>query len=301
MKRVNNLFEKIIEKDNLLLAYKKARRGKSFPETFDVNHLHNLLANGLYKVSDYNEFKIYDPKERLIQSLPFYPDRVIHHAIMNVMEPLFIKWFTHDTYNCIRGRGIHKASYKLRAALKQGEKYCLKLDIEKFYPSIDNLTLLNLLRRKIKDVKLLNLLDEIVMSNRGLPIGSYVSQYLANFYLSYFDHWVKQELKIKNYFRYCDDIVILGDDKQKLGFVLKEIHVYLQALGLKVKSNYQIFPIESRGIDWVGYVHYHTHTLLRKKIKINYIKSKNKFNYNGWLVHANCYNLRKKYEKVSNN
>lgn len=211
------------------------------------------------------------------------------------------KTFTADTYSCIKGRGIHKASYNLRKSLKKGYKYCLKLDIVKFYQSIDNQILKRIIRRKIKDEKLLSLIDEIIDSSEGLPIGSYLSQHLANLYLTYFDHFVKEKLRVERYFRYADDMVILSNDKEILWEWFKAISTYLNdELKLKVKKNYQVFPISSRGIDWVGYVHYQNYTLIRKTIKQRYKKSKNKKGYKGWLIHACTTNLIRKYEKSSN-
>lgn len=307
MKRVGNLFEKIVSLKNLIAADKAARKGKKFQkgvvkhvanEESNILNLRETLLAGNYKTSKYTTFKIFDGKEREISKLPYFPDRIVHHAIVRVIEPILVASFTHDTYSCIKGRGIHKASYNLRRALKdiEGTKYCLKLDIQKFYPSIDNNILKELLRHKFKDKRLLELLDEIIDSAKGLPIGSYLSQYLANFYLNYFDHHMKEVLMFKYYFRYADDMVILSNSKDYLREVLKNIEQELTKLNLKIKTNYQIFPVSSRGIDWVGYVHYQTHTLLRKKIKLNYIRSKNRFNYNGWLIHANTINLRRKYE-----
>lgn len=226
-------------------------------------------------------------------------DRIVHHSIMNILEPIFVSVFTADTYSCIKSRGVHKASYNLRRVFKdkEGTKYCLKLDIKKFYPSVDNKILKGLLRRKFKDKVLLNMLDEIIDSAKGLPIGNYLSQYLGNFYLTYFDHYLKETLKVKYYFRYCDDIVLLSDNKEQLHSWFKGIETYLiKKLNLEINKNYQIFPVEDRGIDWCGYKHYHSHTLIRKSIKKKYIKSKNKMNHNGWLIHCNSINLRRKYE-----
>lgn len=199
MKRIGNLYEKIYSIDNLLLADKKARKGKINTKEvikFDedkyrsISILHQILKNETYKTSEYKVFILYDPKEREVFKLPYFPDRIVHHSIMNILENIFIKTFTTNTYNCIKGRGIHKAFYKLKNSLKDIEntKYCLKLDIKKFYPNINNEILKNLLRKKFKDKKLLKLLDEIIDSTIGIPIGNYLSQYFANFYLSYFDH-----------------------------------------------------------------------------------------------------------------
>lgn len=317
MKRIGNLYEKIYSIDNLLLADKKARRGKSNRKDvieFDkrkyknISDLHNILKENRYKTSKYELFTLYDPKKRDISKLPYFPDRILHHGIMNIVEETFVNTFTSNTYNCIKGRGIHKAFYKLKDNLKdvKNTKYCLKLDIKKFYPNIDNDILKQLLRRKFKDSRLLNLLDEIIDSSVGVPLGNYLSQFFANFYLSYFDHWIKENLKIKYYFRYCDDLVILSSNKEELYRILNEIRIYLKGnLKLDLKSNYQIFPVSKRGIDFLGYKFYHTHILLRKRLKRNFIKmikyndnSKSRASYHGWLIHCNSINLRNKYIKI---
>ncbi|MFT3704675.1 MAG: reverse transcriptase domain-containing protein [Agriterribacter sp.] len=313
MKRINNLFESIISIENLNLADQKARKGKGFQygiKVHDMNRqaniisLHQSLLNKTFKTSPYTTFKVFEPKERLVYRLPYFPDRILHHAIMNIMEPVFVSIFTADTYSCIKKRGIHAAANNLKAALQdfQGTTYCLKLDIKKFYPTVDHTILKHLLRRKIKDSNLLWLIDEIIDSAEGLPIGNYLSQYFANFYLTYFDHWIKEVHQVKYYFRYADDLVFLHYEKAYLHDLLKSISGYLEDyLKLKVKSNYQIFPVESRSIDFVGYRFYHTHTLLRKSIKKNFAKMvarrKNKASidsYWGWAKHADTKNLIKK-------
>lgn len=138
---------------------------------------------------------------------------------MNILEPIWLSIFTKDTYSCIKNRGIHKLVNNLKKALKsdpEGTKYCLKLDIKKFYPSINHDILKQIIRYKIKDEELLQLLDEIIDSAEGVPIGNYLSQFFANLYLAYFDHWIKEILKVIYYFRYCDDITILGSSKEEL-------------------------------------------------------------------------------------
>lgn len=261
MKRTGNLFEKVISIENLKLADKRARKGKSKQfgiqkhirkEDENICILHELLKSKNFKTSEYTEFKIFEGKERTISKLPYFPDRVLHHGLMNILEPILMSSFTSNTYSCIKGRGVHKASFKLRKHLKEGigTKYCLKMDIRKFYPSVDNDILKILLRRKIKDDDLLWLLDEIIDSKVGLPLGSYASQILANLYLTYFDHWVKENLKVKVYLRYADDMVILSDSKEELWEWFYKIRDYLKTnLKLDVKGNYQIFPVSIRGID----------------------------------------------------
>lgn len=170
-------------------------------------------------------------------------------------------------------------------------------DSSYFYENIDHDILKSLLRKKFKDRDLLKLLYEIIDSNEvGLPLGSLVSQYLANFYLCYLDHFIKQKLKVKHYFRYMDDLVIIANNKDDLHYYLAEIREYLADLKLEIKGNYQVFIVEDRGIDFLGFVHRKDYTLLRKSIKKNYIKSKNKTNHWSWLKHCNSINLKRKYE-----
>lgn len=195
---------------------------------------------------------------------------------------------------------VHKASFDLRKYLKdeQETKYCLKLDIRKFFETIDKSILKNLLRRKFKDKRLIVLLDDIIDSNeKGLPLGNITSQFFANFYLTYFYHYIKEDLRIKYFQRYTDDIVILSNSKEELWNWFYKIKDYLnRELKLEIKSNYQVFPVDIRGIDWVGYVHHRNHTKIRKSIKKKYIKNKNKITHYSWLKHCNSKNLRNKYE-----
>lgn len=313
MKRIGNLYTQIISIENLNIADAKAQKskGKQYgvrlhnqKKEANINQLHELLKNKEYQTSTYDIFKVYEPKEREVYRLSYFPDRITHHAIMHVLEPIFVANYTADTYSCIKKRGIHAASFALRKALKNESEttYCLKLDIKKFYPNVDHDILKSLLRRKFKDKDLLWLLDEIIDSANGLPIGNYLSQYLANFYLSYFDHWLKEQLRVKYYFRYADDLVILHNDKTYLHQLLNTIKYYFKdCLKLEIKENWQVFPVKDRGIDFVGYVHYHTHVLLRKRIKQNYARMLKKnpntvsiASYKGWLKHCNSKNLQKK-------
>lgn len=291
----------------------KARKGKAIQPSVklhdknreaNIQALREMLLNKTFKTSDYTVFTIYEPKERIIYRLPYFPDRITHHAIMNILEPLFTSVFTADSYSCIKGKGIHAAADAVKTALKDrlNTVYCLKLDIAKFYPSIDHAVLKQLLRRKIKDNDLMELLDGIIDSADGLPIGNYLSQYLANYYLTFFDHWLKEQKAVKYYFRYADDIVILGENKPYLHQLLADMRQYLrEKLHLKVKHNYQVFPVAARGIDFVGYRFYHTHTLLRKSIKKNFARSVAKganaasvASYTGWVKHCNGRHLLKK-------
>lgn len=317
MKRVNNLYDSIISLENLRLAYHKARQGKTNTHgvrLFDrdsENYLQQLqkeLFEKSYRTSQYSVFTIYEPKERIIYRLPFR-DRVVHHAIMNVLEQIWVPIFINNTYACVKGRGIHGALKHLKRDLKDitGTKYCLKMDIRKFYPTIDHSILKSIIRKKIKDVQLLDLLDKIIDSAPGIPIGNYLSQFFANLYLSYYDHWLKEVKQIRYYYRYADDMVILFEDKPFLHGLLGEIKKYLdKELNLQLNQNYQVFPVDDRGIDFVGYVFFHTHILMRKSIKKRFCRRVAKINkrnleppeykhqissWLGWAKHCNSKNL----------
>lgn len=279
MKRKGYLFEQICSMPNLLQAAHNAGKGKrqrdeviAFEADLDANlrQLQEELATRTYKTSDYDVFVKYEPKRREIYKLPFR-DRVVQWAIMQVLEPVWTPQFTSDTYACIRGRGVHALLKRLSADLRadpEGTRYCLKMDVRKFYPSIDHDTLKQVVRRKLKDPDLLWLLDGIIDSASGVPIGNYISQYFANLYLSELDHLLKEDIGVRYYYRYADDIVLLAGSKEFLSGALVYINHYLhESRYLSLKSNFQIFPVESRGIDFVGYVTYHTHSLARKRNK----------------------------------
>lgn len=309
MKRYNNLFDKIVTLDNLYLADKKARRNKSQRKEiieFDKNkdqllvQLQKQLIEGKYITSPYHTFIIREPKERLIFKLPYYPDRIVHHAIMNILEPIWCSIFINNTYSCIKKRGIHKALRDVKHALKdkQNTEYCLKLDIRKFYPSIDHNILKQVVRKKIKDVKLLELLDGIIDSVEGVPIGNYLSQFFANLYLTYFDHWIKEIKGVRYYFRYADDIVILHSDKDYLHQLLQEIIDYIGTLNLQIKDNYQIFRVEDRSISFVR--NNIKRNMCKKIATMNKLKHICFFEYRqqvcshvGWMKHCNGINLLK--------
>lgn len=320
MKRFGNLYEKVYDLDNLYLAYSKARQGKGksygviqFEKELDsnINSLQADLMDGSYKTSQYDTFMIHDPKEREIYRLPFR-DRVIHHAIMNILEDIWTPIFISQTYSCIKGRGIHGVLKHLKKDLKdvEGTRYCLKMDIRKYYPSVDHPILKKIIRKKIKDDRLLKLLDGIIDSAPGIPIGNYLSQFFANLYLAYFDHWLKEDKRIKYYYRYADDMVILSSNKPYLHSILNDIKVYTENnLNVHLKGNYQVFPVESRGIDFIGYVFFHSHIKMRKSIKKNFCKAVSKLNkrkeitpkeykikicsWIGWAKHCNSRNLIK--------
>lgn len=324
MKRYGNLYDKVISLENLRLADDIARKGKK--RKFGVRQhdkhreehllsLHETLKKCEFKTSKYTHFEVREPKVRTISKLPYYPDRIVQHAIMNVLEPIWVGSFTADTYANIKGRGIHKCTENLRHVLyidRIGTKYCLKIDIKKYYPSIDHELLKVEVRRKIKDVRLLKLIDGIIDSEEGLPIGNYLSQYLANVFLSRFDHRMKEVYHVRYYFRYVDDMVFLADTKEELMRILAIVRKELAGLKLEIKKNWQIFPVDSRGIDFLGYVFYHGFTFMRKDIKKRIFKRIGQYNrfeisektfcqsmasWNGWIKWCDSKHLCEKINK----
>lgn len=321
MKRYGNLYGLICSYENLVAAAEYARKGKARQKTVqtffanfeeNIRQLQEELVNHTFKTSEYSVFRIFEPKERIIYRLPFR-DRIVHWAVMLVVEPIWIKSFTRDTYACIKGRGIHALQRRLQEDLRvdpEGTEYCLKIDVKKFYPTIDHDILKSVIRRKIKDPELLALLDEIIGSvpdDAGVPIGNYLSQFFANLYLTELDHLLKESCRVKYYYRFADDIVVLGSDKETLRGILVFINHYLfSERNQRIKSNFQIFPVESRGIDFVGYVTRHEYALARKRNKKNLCRKVAEFRKQGlseeqirlktasrvgFMIHANTNHL----------
>ncbi len=329
MKRYGYLYDRIMAMDNLRLADENARKGKKKTygvRTFDRDREGNLLAlqrmlrEKTYKTSEYDVFTIHEPKERVIYRLPYFPDRILHHAVMNVLEPIWYGVFTRNTYSCIKGRGIHGCARRVKEIIRKFENserlYCLKLDIVKFYPNVDHTVMKAIIRKKIKDEDTLWLLDGIIDSAKGLPIGNYISQYLANLYLAYFMHWVNETLKV-DATEYADDIVLFADSKERLHEVFPLVREKLESeLKARVKGNWQIFPMgvnryddSGRALDYVGYQFYRGQTLMRKSIKKRMCKAakqaigqgvrgkelKNRLSaWTGWASHCNSRHLLKK-------
>jgi len=332
VKRYGNIYHKIYNMANLRLAHRQARKNKAFykevkminkNEEKYLTELQNVLIDKTYKTSPYDIFiKTDSGKEREIYRLPYYPDRICQWAIMLQIEDILINTFVNFSCASIPKKGIHYALKLLNNYMQDEENtcYCLKFDIKKFFPNIDHAILKKLLRKKFKDPDLLQLLDEIIDSvegDKGIPIGNYTSQYFANYYLTFFDHWLKEVKGVKYIIRYMDDIVILHKDKEFLHNLRKEIQIYLRDnLKLELKNNYQVFPSRVRGIDFVGYRHFGDYVLLRKstakklKKKMRKILSKVSMghqmsysdwcsinSYNGWVMWCNGHNLTEKYIK----
>jgi len=326
LKRYGYLWEDIIDFDNLVKAHYNAKRGKSWYKEvkmvesdtyYYIDQIHGMLVDKTYNVSPYKVFvRKESGKERVISKLPYYPDRIIQWALVQIIEPVFIRNFITDTYSAIPEKGIHYGLKRLHKALQNKEetKYCLKFDIKKYYQSISHLLLKKSLRRLFKDQDLLWLLDKTIDSvegDFGIPIGNYTSQYFGNFFLSGLDHYIKEKKDHYFYARYMDDVVIFHRNKKYLNYLRKDIDWYLAAkLNLTMKENWQVFPTFARGVDFLGYRSFGDYTLLRKAtanrfkskmlaIKedkcIGFSKENCVASYSGWLKWCDSHRLRNKY------
>ena len=275
MKTYNNLFGKITAWDNLLLAARKASHGRRFEASVakfnfrlesELLRLQHELQTQTYRPGPYTTFMIYDPKERMISAAPFR-DRVVHHALCNVMEPIFEKTFVHDSFANRKGKGTHKAIERYQHYART-YRYVLKSDIRKFFPSLDHEILKREFRWKISCADTLWLADLIVDNSneqepvpfldadgrrRGLPIGNLTSQFWANVYLNSFDHFVKEALGAEGYVRYVDDFVVFSDSKQALGEVRAKITERLLQIRLVPHPNKTHIHYTAKGVPFLGF------------------------------------------------
>jgi len=277
MKRAGRFFEQIIDRDNLRLAFARALRGKrSRPEAHDFGrHLdRNLEAMAAQlraetiPVGRFRQFVIHDPKERVITA-PCFTERVLHHAVINVCEPTFERWLIADTYACRTGQGRIAA---LLRALEFAHRFpfFLKLDVRKYFDSVPHQPLLERLERRFKDPRLLALLERIVRSfrgslGRGIPIGSLTSQHLANFYLGWFDRFVKETLRVKGYVRYMDDMALWAETKADLKAALSAGEAFLrEELRLELKPTPYLNRTE-HGMNFLGCRVFRQHLVLNRR------------------------------------
>lgn len=326
MKRVGYLYDGICDIDNIQTAIMKASLGKRdrpfVKRILDrrehyARQIQHMLQTKRYEPSPYTIAAIKDgatQKERTIYKPRFYPDQVIHWALMLQLEPVIMRGMYEHTCGSVPGRGTSYAQKALRKWLDndyRGTKYCLKMDISKFYPSIDIGILKTMFRRRIKDRDCLWLIDAILGSAPdGLPIGNYTSQWFSNFFLQDLDHVIKEQLHIKYYIRYVDDLVLLGPNKKALHKAHLVIDEYLRSIHLVVKSNWQVFPVNSRAIDFLGFRFYRDRTTLRKRNalrirrRVRKIKRKEYLSYHdacavvsywGWLTRSDSYRFYRKY------
>jgi len=265
VKRAGNLYPAIAEPDNLRLAFWRAARGKhdraevvAFGRDLDgnISRMRGQLLRGEPDVGHYRFFRVHDPKPRAICAACF-SERVLHHAIMNIVEPLLERRAIFDTYACRPGKGNRRAVARARHFARQYSWY-LQLDIRKYFDSIDHALLLAQLARICKDRDVLGLFSRLLATyhtapGKGLPIGNLVSQHLANFHLGQFDRWIKEERRVKGYLRYMDDILLFGPDRESLLRELAEVRAWLsRTLGLELQPKVRLNRC-SLGCTFLGF------------------------------------------------
>ena len=311
MKRHGNLWSQITSLDNIKAAHRCARRGKSFYTEVKMvdadldryaKEIQTMLVNETFTTSKYEVEQRFDGRKlRTIYKLPYYPDRIVQHALLNVTGQIFTRSFIRDSFQSIISRGTSDAMRRVRGLVRSKKpRYALKIDVEKYYPSVDNTRMKVEVRRKIKCRHTLWLIDDVIDSIKGLPIGNYTSQHLGNLYLNQFDWWIKQNIKPLGYFRYCDDIVVFGNSRVDLVFLCRQMIAKLKAIGLKVKPDWLIYDVAKQGVNFVGYIFSHTQTRLRQSIAKKFksacktIKTKTKSDqsrlmaYKGWCRPVNA-------------
>ncbi len=346
MKTYKNLYQKLCNLDNLVSAFRKARKGKSKKDyviKFESNlqtNLENLqkdLINKTYYSSDLKKFIIRDPKTRTIHA-SIFRDRIVHHAIINILNPIYEKIFIYDSFASRKNKGTHNAINRFESFIKKVSSngrliknnfnnnsiqgYVLKADFKHYFGSVNHEVLTSILRKKIGDEDLINLI-KIVLDNFeiskgiGMPLGNYTSQFFANVYLNELDYYVKHTLRIKYYIRYVDDFVILHKNKKRLRYFLEHINNFIPCLKIKLHPEKTEIHALRNGITFLGYRIFYHYKLLRKR-NIKYFMKKLEGNIslynnkeiseeqfesriNGWFGYAkfgNTFNLMKKTYKT---
>ena len=316
-------FEDLISVDNLLLAWQgliKGKRNKKDVQIFsfhlmdNILQLHEDLKNHTYKHGGYECFKINDPKPRTIHKASVR-DRLLHHAVYRILYPFFDKTFIADSFSCRNNKGTHKAISRFKKfssiVSKNGTNPCwiLKCDIRKFFASIDQNILINILKQRISDKDIVNLLQEIIFSFKpnGLPLGNLTSQLFANIYLNELDQFAKHSLKAKYYIRYADDFVILYGNRDYLESTISKIEYFLEnKLKLQLHPGKVFIKTLHSGVDFLGWVNFASHRILRAKTRERMFKGikKNSIvetlnSYLGLLKHGNTNKLRKGIEVLT--
>ncbi len=313
-------FGEVISVENLLAAWRefvKGKRKRADVQEFQlllmkhILSLYNDLCNKTYRHDSYQHFKIYEPKERDIHKATVR-DRLLHRALYRILYPFFDQTFIYDSYSCRVGKGTHRALNRFRslaAWVCNGNRrtcFVLKCDIRKFFANIDHGVLLDILIRSIPDADILWLLKNIIGSfnsstvGTGLPLGNLTSQLFVNIYMNEFDQFVKHELKCKHYIRYADDFVIFSQDKAKLGDLIPVIQEFLsERLRLSLHPDKVFIKTTASGVDFLGWVHFPDHRILRtttKRRMLVRVNQKNLQSYFGILKHGNTFALQKRIQ-----
>ncbi len=325
MKRIGYLYDEICSRKNIALAIKKSSKGKTkrydvkrvlFKQDLYIEKIHNILVNKTYYPSEFNVSIIYDrlnKKERTISKPKYYPDQIVQYCLMNVLEPILLKRFYEYSCGNIIKKGTSYGQKMIRYWMdndKKNTKYCLKMDIKKYYPSVNKELLKLKFEKVLKDSNTLELINKIIDSIcDGLPLGNYTSASFANFYLNDLDIFLKEKNNIKYYVRYVDDLILFSGNKKKLYKFIGEVKRFLKEEKLELKGNYQIFNLENRDLDFLGLRFFRDKTILRKRnmyrISRRALKiSKKKYvdfkdacamvSYYGWIKRSNSYNFYNK-------
>ncbi len=338
MKTYKSLYQKIYNLSNLILAWRKARKGKTKKDyviEFEKDLRENLLElqkelkDQVYRPKPLKTFILRDPKTRKISKSSFR-DRIVHHALVRVIEPIFDKTFIYDSYANRKGKGNLKTIKRLDSFLKKVSRngqikgwfnnnqikgYCLKADIKHYFQEVNQYILLRIIEKKVKDIKVIWLIN-IILKNfddkeKGMPLGNLTSQFFANVYLNELDYFVKHVLKTKYYIRYVDDFVILHNSKEQLEIWKQEINNFLKKeLELELHREKSRIISLSKGIDFVGFRNFYYFRLLRErnlKNMLNKVKmfSDGKLNYEkllesfqGWQAYAKWADAYKLKERI---
>lgn len=242
------------------------------PEDRFTDELHEILTSGFYNPAPLGEKVIWDERSQKLREIhptKFFPDQCVHWAMINVSREAFMHGMYDHSVGNIPGRGQTAGVKYIRKVLDEHPtktKYALYFDIHHFYASINRDILMRMLEEKIDDDLLLHLYSQVIYSySPGLPLGNYTSQWLSNFYLQEFDHRMKEEWGAKYYCRNVDDCIVIGPNKRQLHRLQRQAEAYLNSIGLEMKPNWQIYPVDARGIDYLGYRFYHDHTEMRKR------------------------------------
>jgi len=322
-------YDSIISVENLLLAWSEFLRGKrqrADVQEFQFNLMDNILdlhvdlRNKTYQHGGYEHFVVTDPKRRDIHKASVR-DRLVHHAIYRMLYPYFDTKFISDSYSCRNQKGTHLAMSQFQSYARKVSKnytkscWVLKCDIRRFFASVDHEILLAILRREIKDEGIIELLESVIQSfnsgtlGKGLPLGNLTSQLLVNIYMNEFDQFIKHKLRMKYYIRYTDDFVFLNSDKIALTKILLYIEVFLQKrLLLELHPKKVSICTFASGVDFLGWVHFPHHRVLRAVTKRRIIKRLEDLelsessiqSYLGLLSHGNAYKIKQEYKSVIN-
>lgn len=306
-RRIMDTWDSIIDWNNVLSSYYKTQVGKpkhkecavefKKDETQNLTSLLEDVTTGRYTPSQYNKFKVYEPKERVIFA-PSYRDKIVHHMVYGVLRDLYEPSFIYHSYSCIRGKGNKAATLAIQKMLKTGSKWIVKLDVSKFFPSIDRDILKSLLRIKLSSTRTLGLCDTIINSSptkTGLPLGCVTSQLFANIYLNEVDKFIKHQLKVRFYVRYADDLFLFLRHKGHAKYVKEQVRDYLQGkLNLACPENKSYIAHTSRGVDGLGYKIFWDHIQIKSKAKKRFensiLSKRNEQSVNSWLGYAKVAN-----------